>query len=260
MPPQITLYAFVTSPFAAKVKCYLDFKQLPFEMVYTDPITADEIAFTKQRRIPVLNIGEEWRRDSSPIGAWLDELFPERPILGTTAADRARILELDGWVSSSLIPAVFRQAVEWESLANGIRNGWRLSGALHASKAMPWTYRWLWPLLIRRAPFIHLIVRRNKAKFGEETRTEMWRRIMAEFVEHLGRGPFLGEQARPSLADLSAYPQFIFPRMLGMHIRNDPELKPPIALARWMARMQKELPTNPLLLPDYMVQNGNTRT
>ncbi|MCR9143204.1 MAG: glutathione S-transferase [bacterium] len=253
MSPPITLYAFVTSPFAAKVKCYLDYKQLPFAMEYVDPIGAGEVAFTNQRRIPVLKIGEEWRRDSSEIGLWLEERFPERPILGESPAERARILELDEWVTASLIPAIFRQAVEWDSTRNGWHNGWRLSAALHATRPLPFAARWLWPLLVRRAAFIHRIVNRQQKRYGKESRGEMWNRIFQEFAERLGQGPFLGEQPRPSLADLSAYPQFVFPRLLGMRFRGDAEIRPPLVLARWLARMKKELPENPSLIPDRML-------
>lgn len=259
MPPRITLYAFVTSPFAAKVKCYLDYKQLAYEMVYVDPLTAREVAFTEQRRIPVLQIDEEWRRDSSEIGVWLDERFPERPILGASSADRAQILELDDWVSNSLIPAVFRQSVEWGSVADGFRNGWRLSRALNATKPLPVWARIAWPLLIRRAAFIHRIVRRQKKRFGEESHGEMWQRILAEFVQHLGEGPFLGGRAAPSLADLSAYPQFVFPRLLGMRFRRDAFRngpQPPLAFARWLSRMKRELPANPSLIPDQIVNRA----
>ena len=78
--PEIRLYGYSTSPFVRKLGCCLYFKQLPFEFVPVDPTNPEQIAFTRQTQVPVLQIGNEWRTDSTPLALWLDELFPERPL------------------------------------------------------------------------------------------------------------------------------------------------------------------------------------
>ena len=77
----IKLYGYSTSPYVRKVACCLYYKQLPFEFVPVNPVDPSEIAFTGQTQVPVLQIGDEWRIDSTPLALWLDELFPERPCL-----------------------------------------------------------------------------------------------------------------------------------------------------------------------------------
>ena len=63
----VTLYGYPTSPYVTKVACYLKYKKIPFHFEAVNPITAKEIKFTSQRQIPVLKIGDEWRKDSAPL-------------------------------------------------------------------------------------------------------------------------------------------------------------------------------------------------
>ena len=76
----IRLYSYPTSPYTQKVGRYLNYKKLDFELVGVNPITSAEIAFAGQKRVPVLNVGDEWRLESSELGLWLEERYPEIPI------------------------------------------------------------------------------------------------------------------------------------------------------------------------------------
>ena len=101
------LYTYPTSPYGMKVGCYLKYKQLEYKFVPVNPVTNRQIRFTRQRQVPVLKIGDEWRKESSDLGIWLHELFPERPLLGQNEAQKHRIIEIDQWISHSFIPSVF---------------------------------------------------------------------------------------------------------------------------------------------------------
>ena len=127
---KIKLYSYPTSPYAQKVSCYLHYKKLDFEFVPVNPMTNAEIAFTQQRQVPVLEIDNEWRKESSELGIWLDELYPQKPLLPQGQLARNTVIEVDQWVSQSLIPSVFRYAVEWQNPIHSISNGWRLSKAV----------------------------------------------------------------------------------------------------------------------------------
>jgi len=243
--PEIKLYGYPTSPFVLKTGCVLKYKQLPFEFVPVHPVTREQIAFSDQRQVPVLSIDDEWKNDSSPIGIWLDERFPEKPILGTSASENKTILRIDNWVSTQLLPARFRAALHWDSAWDAIRNGWLLSAAMNNAISIPRYLRVMWPLLIKRADFLHRIV--DKLDL-EEPLWDMHERLADELTEHLAGGPFLGALSTPSLADLSAYPIIVFSHLMGLHGRIVYLEKP--ELVAWCKRVQAHLPDNPLLVPD----------
>ena len=107
MKNKIKLYGYSTSPYVRKVAAYLYYKQLEFEHVWVNPVTNKEIEFTGGTVVPVLQIDDEWRRESSELGIWLEEKFSERPILGNEEAETEKILAIDRWVSEAVIPAGF---------------------------------------------------------------------------------------------------------------------------------------------------------
>lgn len=251
MSTDITLYTYPTSPYGLKVACYLEYKNLDYHFVPVNPVTNRQIRFTRQRQVPVLKINGEWRKESSALGIWLDELFPERPLLGQSQKERQRILEIDSWISHSFIPSVFREVYEWESARKAIANGRRLSSIVHNATSIPMPIRVLWPLILRRVGFI---VRLMDMVDLEEPIADMRRRLAGDLLEHLGDGPYLGGLSQPSLADLSIYPIILFGVMSGIQEfpgNNDP------ALAEWGRAVQKHLPNNPLLAPDNLLENKN---
>jgi glutathione S-transferase len=247
---KITLYGYATSPFVMKVGCYLQYKKLPFEFVPVNPVTPTQIKFTQQRQVPVLKIGDEWRKDSSQLGIWLDEHFPEKSIMG--GAQREEVLAIDDWVSEHLIPARFRAAVQWESTFDAIRNGWTLSTAVNAGTPIPKIVRLLWPFFVRKAGFIVDMVKQLDLN---ESMPDMRQRLCTEFVTHLADGPFLGGLVQPSLADLSAYPTIVAGHLMGM--RGKSAMLEHKAVIDWSRRVQTTLPDNPLLVPDYLLKRAH---
>lgn len=246
--PSIQLFSYPTSPYAQKVGCYLKYKQLSYKFVAVNPLNNAEIRFTRQRQVPVLQIGEQWRKDSSELGLWLDELYPQKTIMPVEQADRAKVLLIDRWISDSLIPTIFRRAVEWENPVDSILNGWKLSRAVSDATPMPRYVRLMWPWGIKRAPFIVNMV---KALDLTESIPAMTARLQREFVEHLESGPYLGGQSEPSLADLSAYPIVVSGHLMGMRVKNS-LLDHPV-IVEWSRRVQSHLPDNPLLVPDRLL-------
>lgn len=238
---QIRLYGYATSPFVMKVAAYLKFKQLDYEMVPVRPVSNEQIRFTNQRKVPVLQIGEEWRTESSELGWWLDELYPEPTLDCAQEQDCFKIRDIDGWISNSLIPARFREAVDWTDQWTALRAGWRLSQIVNGHTPIPLHWRLLWPFAIRRAPFILDMVNGLDRKEPMEV---MRNRVMDEFEGHLAQGPYLGGRATPSLADLSAYPVLISGWLMGLG-RDYPWMARPKIL-HWMEAVQSHLPNNPL--------------
>lgn len=92
------------SPYVRKVLACMHLKGLDYEI---DPITpffgGEEFArLSPLRRIPVLIHGDLVLTDSSVICAWLDEAFPERPLLPATPADRARARWLEEYADTRM--------------------------------------------------------------------------------------------------------------------------------------------------------------
>lgn len=249
----IKLYGYSTSPFVGKVSVFLKYKRIPFEFVPVNPVFPKRqlSQFPGQRRVPVLSIDGEWRGESTDLGIWLDEVVPERPILGDTSEDTDRILEMDRWVNDQLIMGRFRELTEWTNIPNALRNGWKLSRVIHESTPIPFVIRKAWPFIVRRAGFVRRFAGSVKS---EESVPEMQQRQCRELVELIGQGPFLGGRSRVSLADLSAWCTIATPHLIGMHGKSV-FLEDPDVLA-WCRRVQAELPANPLVVPDHLIERG----
>jgi len=245
----VILYGYPTSPFVIKVASFLNYKKIPFKHVAVNPISPVQIKFTGQRQVPVLQIDQEWRKDSTQLGIWLDELFPEKSLLGNNEDERSAILSIDQWVSDHLIVGKFRAAVEWENTWDALRNGWLLSRAVSHGTKIPLFIRILWPFLVKKAKFIVDMVAHLDKK---ESLAAMRLRLCDEFIQHLQSGPFLGGQQQISLADLSAYMTIISSHLMGMHA-DSPLLKD-AQVVDWCRRVQAQLPDNPLLIPDIFIE------
>ena len=246
---EIQLFSYPTSPYAQKVGCYLKFKKLDFKFIGVNPLTNDQIKFTRQRQVPVMQIGDEWRKESSELGLWLDEVYPEQPLLPTDQAERTRILEIDQWISDALIPSMFRAAREWQSWFNSITNGWKLSRAVSDATPLPAFVRLIWPFGVKRAPFIVNMVDQLDLT---ESMDDMVKRLQNEFVGHLEGGDYFCGRSEPSLADLSAYPIIVNGYMMGMRTKTFLLERPEIL--EWAKRMSSHLPSNPLLVPDKFIK------
>jgi glutathione S-transferase len=94
----LTLYEHPLSPYARKVKIVLYEKGIPFERVYVAPMTVKEsdAAFAGFARssprleVPCLVDGDFRLFDSTILVDYLDDKWPERPMLPAGAEDRAR--------------------------------------------------------------------------------------------------------------------------------------------------------------------------
>ncbi|XP_027725327.1 prostaglandin E synthase 2 isoform X1 [Vombatus ursinus] len=51
---QLTLYQYKTCPFCSKVRAFLDFHALPYEVVEVNPVRRQEIKFSSYRKVPIL--------------------------------------------------------------------------------------------------------------------------------------------------------------------------------------------------------------
>ena len=196
--------------------------------------------------MPVLEIGDEWRRESSDHALWLDDKFPERPLC--PAEHRERILELDDWVSNTFLMLSFRGALDHDDSLQRRFRFWRLAAIVSAHTPLPEEIRNQWPELVQNAPFIQAM--KQHIDMEESTRG-MQMRVMGELIAHIGDGPFIGGFAEPTMLDLAIVPQLLFGYFTGLEeklsVFQIPQLKD------WIFRVANHLPENPVLAHDMVM-------
>ena len=243
-PTFITLYSYVMSPYAAKVHCFLLYKRVSFECFYISPLCVPR-DLPVGGQIPVLTIGGESRADSTPIGLWLDERFPDLPrLLPEDAHERKLLLKIDDWVTNQLIPGSFR-FFPGEGLDRWL-NGWRLSAVMAktARGGLPVWLRAAWPFFIKRVGFVHRLIK--LADDGLPLRQSKLK-LFRQFITHLDGGLFLAGRSAPSLPDLAAYPQFALYYLTGFRGSEDVLEYPEIM--SWLRRMGPYVSGTPALVP-----------
>jgi glutathione S-transferase len=92
------------SPYVRKVTACLALKGLAYEIDPITPFFGDEefARLSPLRRIPILIHEDLVLTDSSVICAWLDEAFPERPLLPAHPNDRARARWLEEYADTRM--------------------------------------------------------------------------------------------------------------------------------------------------------------
>ena len=71
----VRLYQYQTCPFCNKVRAYLDYHRVPYELVEVNPMNKKEIAFTGLKAVPVVSVDGLILHESSSIIAAFDQLF-----------------------------------------------------------------------------------------------------------------------------------------------------------------------------------------
>ena len=133
----IVLFGYPTSPFVAKVSVVLAYLRLDHSFVAVSPIDPHEIGFTRQRQVPVLSIGGNWRTGSSDIGRWLARVAGREDLLGNGDADVSAINEVDHWVDAALIPLLFDQISRPALSFSRMQDCWRLARIVHQASPLP---------------------------------------------------------------------------------------------------------------------------
>ena len=244
----IVLFVYPTSPFVAKVSVVLAYLRLDHSFVAVSPIDPHEIGFTRQRQVPVLSIGGNWRTGSSDIGRWLARVAGREDLLGNGDADVSAINEVDHWVDAALIPLLFDQISRPALSFSRMRDCWRLARIVHQASPLPVWARAAWPFIVPRAPFVSSMLAQSR---NSQSLSRHEQRVAEEFEDRLGYGPFLTERDAISIADLFAFAAMAAPFLMGISRPWLFDGKPKIR--RWMQRLASVLPSNPLPCHDKFV-------
>jgi glutathione S-transferase len=100
----LELHQFELSHYCEKIRLILDYKGLPYRKIEVTPGIGqlDLYKLSGQRQVPVLKDGAEVISDSTAIAKYLDQRYPERPILPADPKQRALCLILEEWADESI--------------------------------------------------------------------------------------------------------------------------------------------------------------
>jgi glutathione S-transferase len=201
----VTLYTHALSPYGLKVYWALIHKQIPFDMICVSPPEFSELNFTGQTVVPVLEIGEEWRLDSTPLIHWLDEVYPETSLTDHSSGRYEHVNAMDDWVTETLIPVFFRHLIDGENFWDWIIIGIKLASTMNKTtgKVPKWMYLF-WGHALRKAEFLTKAA--SKVNHFPNLAT-MNAAVIAELEKYIDDGPFMGGHERLSIADISTYAQ-----------------------------------------------------
>ncbi|MDX2099971.1 MAG: glutathione S-transferase family protein [Leptolyngbyaceae cyanobacterium bins.59] len=100
----LELYQFELSEYCEKVRFILDYKGLEYRKIEVTPGLGQLEVFrlSGQRQVPVLKDGGRVVADSTAIVRYLEEQYPDRPILPTDAKQKALTLILEEWADEAI--------------------------------------------------------------------------------------------------------------------------------------------------------------
>lgn len=101
----LALYQFEASAFAEKVRLILDYKQLPYRTIEVTPGVGQVEIFqmTGQRQVPVLKDNDQVIADSTAIALYLEETYPDRPLIPPDPRQRGLCLALEDWADEAIV-------------------------------------------------------------------------------------------------------------------------------------------------------------
>ncbi|KAG5840753.1 hypothetical protein ANANG_G00192010 [Anguilla anguilla] len=65
--PKLTLYQYKTCPFCSKVRAFLDYSGLPYQIVEVNPVMRQEIKWSKYRKVPILMVDDTVQLNDSSV-------------------------------------------------------------------------------------------------------------------------------------------------------------------------------------------------
>ena len=111
--PEIVFYRVPISHFCEKIHWALDYKGVPYRPISVNPLTRKELEqLTDGQQVPVIRHGDQVVCDSSEIVRYLDDTFPQHPLVPEKEPGRKECLEIERIADEEMAPAVRRVAYE----------------------------------------------------------------------------------------------------------------------------------------------------
>ena len=134
----MTLYAYFRSSTSYRTRIAMNLKQLDYDYITVNLAQDEQLeaafqSINPQGLVPVLQVDDLWLYQSPAILEWLEEVYPEHPLLPKDAAGRMQVRALSAMIGCDIHPLNNRRILQY------LRNELSVDEA----KVMTWCQRWM---------------------------------------------------------------------------------------------------------------------
>ena len=134
----MTLYGYFRSSTSYRTRIAMNLKQLDYDYIAVNLAKDEQLeavfqSINPQGLVPVLQVEDLWLYQSPAILEWLEEAYPEHPLLPKDAAGRMQVRALSAMIGCDIHPLNNRRVLQY------LRN--ELS--VDEDQVMAWCHRWM---------------------------------------------------------------------------------------------------------------------
>ena len=134
----MTLYGYFRSSTSYRTRIAMNLKQLDYDYIAVNLAKDEQLeavfqSINPQGLVPVVQVNDLWLYQSPAILEWLEEVYPEHPLLPKDAAGRMQVRALSAMIGCDIHPLNNRRILQY------LRN--ELS--VNEEKVMAWCQRWM---------------------------------------------------------------------------------------------------------------------
>ena len=134
----MTLYGYFRSSTSYRTRIAMNLKQLDYDYVAVNLAKDEQLeavfqSINPQGLVPVVQVNDLWLYQSPAILEWLEEVYPEYPLLPKDAASRMQVRALSAMIGCDIHPLNNRRILQY------LRN--ELS--VDEDQVMAWCHRWM---------------------------------------------------------------------------------------------------------------------
>ena len=134
----MTLYGYFRSSTSYRTRIAMNLKQLDYDYIAVNLAKDEQLeaafqSINPQGLVPVLQVDDLWLYQSPAILEWLEEVYPEHPLLPKEAAGRMQVRALSAMIGCDIHPLNNRRILQY------LRN--ELS--VDEDQVMAWCHRWM---------------------------------------------------------------------------------------------------------------------
>ena len=222
----LTLHQYHLSPFNEKIQRMLNYKGVPFQERYWRLADRKKVQrFNPTGKLPALEHDGQWVCDSTEMAYYIEQAFPQNPLLPEDPRLAGQVHVLEDWADESLY--FYEMYLRFTTPGNQERNLPRM--AEHESAFLRWLLPKVVPMGIRKITATQGIGRKTLAQILRDTERHV------DAVDKLLQDSDWLVADRLSLADLAVYAMFQCFRdadnALGILQRHPPVIA-------WMERVE----------------------
>lgn len=134
----MTLYGYFRSSTSYRTRIAMNLKQLDYDYIAVNLAKDEQLeavfqSINPQGLVPVVQVNDLWLYQSPAILEWLEEVYPEHPLLPKDAAGRMQVRALSAMIGCDIHPLNNRRVLQY------LRN--ELS--VDEDQVMTWCHRWM---------------------------------------------------------------------------------------------------------------------